>query len=200
MCVCVCLSEHTPSLPVPPQGPLSLTWSLPSSICCPSHCIPPGNTGWAPGGAQAPHGRGSPTVAMCPRAVPTLCARLSDVAQASPHSGASLGGTANPTPVPRGWGSGHPPALPLPCLPAAGDEVRQAGGTGLLYLHNNLVNGAWPAGELGWRRHPLPAPLPPSLRPRSSVQLGTGRAAGRAPPDRPDSRAGAACRHLPARR
>lgn len=144
-------------------------------------------------------GRGGvPTVAMCPTAVPTLCVRLSDVAPAS--SGASLGGTANPMPVPPGWGSGHPPALPLPCLPAAGDEVRQAGGTGLLYLHNNLVNGAWPAGEPGWRRHPLPAPLPPSLRPRSSVQLGTGRAAGRAPPDRPDSSAGAACRHLPARR
>lgn len=85
--------------------------------------------------------------------------RLPGVAAVSPDGECQADWHCRPRASPPGY---RGPGTPLPYLPAGGDEVRLAGGTGLLHLHNNLVNGAWPAGEPGWRHHPLPAPPPPS--------------------------------------
>lgn len=209
-CVRVCVAP-SPCRPMPPP-------------CPPSHLEPPGlplsPTSISP--RLAPtlaaqdehpgvhgHGWGVSERLGCgqhsPPAVPTLalpgCQPARGWQQGPRPVGAKLGGTASlvPAPSPRGQGvlgtPPHPIPPSLPFLPAGGDEVRLAGGTGLLHLHNNLVNGAWPAGEPGWRRHPLPAPLPPSgpAAPPAAArgaERSAGRAAGRPPPGQPSSSPG----------
>lgn len=206
-CVRVCVAP-SPCRPMPPP-------------CPPSHLEPPGlplsPTSISPrlaptlaGQDEHPgvhgHGWGVSERLGCsqhsPPAVPTLalpgCQPARGWQQGPRPVAAKLGGTASLVPAPpRGRGSWGPPPIPpsLPFLPAGGDEVRLAGGTGLLHLHNNLVNGAWPAGEPGWRRHPLPAPLPPSgpAAPPAAArgaERSAGRAAGRAPPGQPSSSPG----------
>lgn len=213
--VCVCTSVRGP-LPMPPHAAPChphahpLTWSLLGSVCLPSPSLPPLHPPWQDRmstlGCPGTAGGGSERLGCgqhSPPAMPTLalpgCQPARGWQQGPRTAGAKLGGTASLVPAPprgrRSWGP--PPPLPpsLPFLPAGGDEVRLAGGTGLLHLHNNLVNGAWPAGEPGWRRHPLPAPLPPSgpAAPPAAArgaERSSGLAAGRAPPGRPASSPG----------
>lgn len=209
-CVRVCVAP-SPRRPMPPP-------------CPPSHLEPPGlplsptsisprlaptlaaqdehpgvhGHGWGVSerlgcGQHSPPSRAHP----CPSWVPTC----QGVAAGSPAGGCQAWWHCQPcasTLPPGAGGPGDPPhPIPpsLPFLPAGGDEVRLAGGTGLLHLHNNLVNGAWPAGEPGWRRHPLPAPLPPSgpAAPPAAArgaERSAGRAAGRPPPGQPSSSPG----------
>lgn len=192
------------AIPVPsPCHPRAqpLSQSLPGSVSCPPTvlcpCTHPGRM--APGrdgSPRVPRQGGGAAPPGCswhrPSAVPTRahpgCPAGGGWRQGPRTGNARRIGTASPVLAPPGVKGPRDP--PPPYLPAGRDEVRLAGGTGLLLLHNNLVNGAWPAGEPGWRHHPLPAPPPPSgpAAPPAAArgaERSAGRAAGRVPRGRP---------------
>lgn len=192
---------HPCAIPVPSPCPASQP--EPSRLCLlPTHSSVPlhppwqngTGTGRVPQGAQA--GRGCRATGMVlAQAVgrahpcPSWVSGWRGVAAGSSDGECQADWHCQPCASPsRGKGAQGPP--PPPYLPAGRDEVRLAGGTGLLLLHNNLVNGAWPAGEPGWRHHPLPAPPPPSgpAAPPAAArgaERSAGRAAGRVPRGRP---------------
>lgn len=191
---------------LPPRATLchplahALTRSLPGSVSCPATvltpCTHPGRTGSGRDGPPQVPGQGGGCRAagmLLAQAVgrahpcPSWVSGYRGVAAVSPDGECQADWHCQPCASRPGYAG---PGIPLPYLPAGGDEVRLAGGTGLLHLHNNLVNGAWPAGEPGWRHHPLPAPPPPSgpAAPPAAArgaERSAGRAAGRVVRGRP---------------